>query len=126
VVFPVHPRTRKVIQDLSIDLSSPGLKLMEPVSYLDMLVLEKNTRVILTDSGGVQKKAFFFRVSCVTLRDETEWVETVEVRWNILVNCDPKRILRVLIEARLKVKSSWPYRDGRAAERMVTLAVGIL
>lgn len=116
VVFPVHPRTRKAIQDLPINLSSSGLKLMDPVSYLDMLVLEKNARVILTDSGGVQKEAFFFRVPCVTLRDETEWVETVDAGWNILVGCDPERIVRTALEARPGVKSSWPYGDGRAGE----------
>ncbi|RLG47415.1 MAG: hypothetical protein DRN92_03255 [Thermoproteota archaeon] len=121
VVFPVHPRTRKVIQDLSIDLSSPGLKLMEPVSYLDMLVLEKNTRVILTDSGGVQKEAFFFRVPCVTLREETEWVETVEAGWNTLAGCDPEKTVKAVMESRPGVESTWPYGDGRAAVWIVNL-----
>ena len=121
VVFPVHPRTRKVIQDLSIDLSSFGFKLIEPVSYLDMLVLEKNARVILTDSGGVQKEAFFFRVPCVTLREETEWVETVEAGWNRLVGCDPEKIVKAAMEARPGVESAWPYGDGRTAVWIVNL-----
>jgi UDP-N-acetylglucosamine 2-epimerase len=84
-----------------------------------MLVLEKNARVILTDSGGVQKEAFFFRVPCVTLREETEWVETVETGWNTLVGCDPERMVQAAFEARPGIESVWPYGDGQAAERIV-------
>lgn len=72
VIVPRHPRTRKTLTSFNLHPSAPNLRLIEPVSYLDMLVLEKNARVILTDSGGVQKEAFFFQVPCVTLREETE------------------------------------------------------
>jgi len=116
VVFPLHPRTAKKLRRLGVALN--GVRVLEPVSYLDMLVLEKNARVILTDSGGVQKEAFFFRVPCVTLREETEWVETVEAGWNTLVGCDPKRIVQEALEARVGVESVWPYGDGRAGERV--------
>lgn len=92
VVFPVHPRTRGRIAALA---AIPGLErvmLIEPVSYLDMLVLERNARIVLTDSGGVQKEAFFFGVPCLTLRPETEWVETVAAGMNIVVDTDAERI----------------------------------
>ncbi|MGC9019425.1 MAG: non-hydrolyzing UDP-N-acetylglucosamine 2-epimerase [Candidatus Bipolaricaulaceae bacterium] len=121
VILPLHPRTRKQVEALG--LRSHAVRMLEPVSYLDMLVLEKNARVILTDSGGVQKEAFFFRVPCVTLREETEWVETVEAGWNTLVGCDPGRIVRAALEARPGVDSTWPYGDGRAAKRIVEFLV---
>jgi UDP-N-acetylglucosamine 2-epimerase len=119
VVLPLHPRTRKQLNALGIHPKE--VQVLDPVSYLDMLVLEKNARVILTDSGGVQKEAFFFRVPCVTLREETEWVETVETGWNTLVGCDPERIVQAALEARPGTESAWPYGDGRAAERVVEL-----
>jgi len=84
VVWPMHPRTRQRISATSYeDLVADGaIKIIDPLPYLDMLLLEKSANVILTDSGGVQKEAMWFRVPCVTLRDETEWVETVESGWN--------------------------------------------
>jgi len=87
VVFPVHPRTRGRLSELGIKFHSQ-LILAEPVSYMDMLTLERNAALITTDSGGVQKEAFFFQVPCVTTRDETEWRETVEVGANILSGAD--------------------------------------
>lgn len=91
VVVPLHPRTRKRLSALNLPFNR--LQIIEPVSYLEMLLLEKSAKIILTDSGGVQKEAFFFKVPCVTVRDETEWVETVELGWNVLVGCDPERIV---------------------------------
>jgi len=123
VVVPLHPRTRKALSTLppAADPLSPSLRFIDPVSYLDMLVLERNARVILTDSGGVQKEAFFFRVPCVTLREETEWVETVETGWNVLAGCDPEHIVQATLHARSGEEGIWPYGDGRVAERIVTL-----
>lgn len=117
VVLPLHPRTHKAVEALG--LFPNGVRVLEPVSYLDMLLLEKNARVILTDSGGVQKEAFFFQVPCVTLRGETKWVETVEAGWNVLVGCDPERIIQAALDARPGMESACPYGDGRAAERIV-------
>mgnify|MGYP000638356019 CR=1 FL=1 len=96
IVFPIHPRTRKQMETFGLSVNS--LRVIEPVSYLDMLVLEKNAKVILTDSGGVQKEAFFFRVPCVTLREETEWLELVENGFNMLVGANKDRIIRTFYE----------------------------
>lgn len=92
VILPLHPRTRKQLE--SWELSFHKLQFIEPVSYLDMLLLEKQARIILTDSGGVQKEAFFSRVPCVTLREETEWVETVTAGWNVLAGTDRQSIIQ--------------------------------
>jgi UDP-N-acetylglucosamine 2-epimerase (non-hydrolysing) len=119
VILPLHPRTRKQLNTLGIHPKE--VQVLDPVSYLDMLVLEKNARVILTDSGGVQKEAFFFRVPCVTLREETEWVETVETGWNTLVGCDPERMVQAALEAHPGIESVWPYGDGQAAGRIMDL-----
>lgn len=96
VIFPVHPRTRQKIQEnalLDTVSTSKNLNLINPVSFMDMLILEENARIILTDSGGVQKEAYFFSVPCLTLRPETEWVETVQSGWNLLLDNKPERIL---------------------------------
>jgi UDP-N-acetylglucosamine 2-epimerase len=92
VVLPLHPRTAKYAQRYDLKFSD-GVRIIQPVSYLEMVVLESNARLILTDSGGVQKEAYWFSVPCITLRDETEWVETVESGWNILTGADKHRII---------------------------------
>lgn len=84
IVFPVHPRTVSAMARAGLDPNRPGIVIVEPVGYLDMCKLLHHASVVLTDSGGVQKEAFFHRVPCVTLRDETEWTETVECGWNRL------------------------------------------
>jgi UDP-GlcNAc3NAcA epimerase len=93
VIVPLHPRTRKKLND-SGTCPLDNLVLIDPVPYLDMLHLEKQAKVILTDSGGVQKEAFWFEIPCVTLRNETEWVETVETGWNYLAGTDKQSIIR--------------------------------
>jgi len=95
IVFPVHPRTRKKIAELEgrFQHGLTTIKMIEPIGYLDMLVLEENARLILTDSGGMQKEAYFFGVPCITLRPETEWIETVEAGWNVLAGSDTRSIV---------------------------------
>ena len=127
VIVPLHPRTKKALSSLSPALEDFGssLHIIDPVSYLDMILLEKNARVILTDSGGVQKEAFFFRVPCVTLRAETEWIETVETGWNVLVGCDPEEIAQAALRSKAGDEGIWPYGDGRVAERIIGLVSNI-
>ena len=123
VVLPVHPRTRNVISsEPALSAKAKGIRLIEPVGYLDMTALEHYAAVIATDSGGVQKEAFFHRVPCVTLRDETEWVELVELGWNRL--CPPLSKDAVVEALRSALSSTGdphatPYGDGKAAERVV-------
>jgi UDP-N-acetylglucosamine 2-epimerase (non-hydrolysing) len=94
IVFPVHPRTKKALEQYGLyeKLEKSKVKMIEPVSYVDAICLEKNAKKVLTDSGGVQKEAYFFRTPCITLRDTTEWVETVEAGWNVLVAADKHKI----------------------------------
>ena len=87
IILPLHPRTKSKLELLDIKIPS-NIKLIDPVGYIDMVMLEKNARLIATDSGGVQKEAFFYHIPCVTLRDETEWVELVESGWNRIASPD--------------------------------------
>lgn len=88
VVLPIHPRTRKMLQSFGLADRLDKIRVLDPVGFLDMVALESHAKLIATDSGGVQKEAYFHRVPCVTLRGETEWVETVEAKWNMLAALD--------------------------------------
>ncbi len=121
VVFPIHPRTLARLQQFGIVMPTNVL-VIDPVGYLDMLVLQRYARVILTDSGGVQKEACFVGTPCVTLRPETEWVETVESCWNRLAWGNADTILDAVASAR--ICPALPFRaygDGNAAETIVRL-----
>jgi len=132
VVFPVHPRTRKVLETIDpkygvlapqqgCGTSAGNLKLIEPVGYLDMVRLEQSARMILTDSGGVQKEAYWLRIPCITLRDETEWVETVQAGWNIIAAADSARIVQAVRAFKAPADHPPLYGDGHAAERIAAL-----
>jgi UDP-GlcNAc3NAcA epimerase len=119
VVFPVHPRTRRLVDAMTSECFVPDLHLIEPVGYLDMLMLEKHSALIATDSGGVQKEAFFYRVPSVTLRTETEWVELCELGWNRLAPPgDAHRIAETMRTAMRAGpgKEATPYGRGDAAQ----------
>jgi UDP-GlcNAc3NAcA epimerase len=120
VIFPVHPRTRQRIVDAGLEsLSRSGsLRPIEPVGYLDMLLLEKHASLILTDSGGVQKEAYFFAVPCLTLRQETEWVETVKAGWNRLVDGDRSAILHAARSFRPTGTPPPLFGDGHASTKI--------
>ncbi len=92
VVFPLHPRTRKCIEQQSLWGSLEGVHILEPLPYLDLQALQRQARLVLTDSGGVQKEAFFCRTPCITVRDETEWSETLQAGWNQLVDASAEKI----------------------------------
>lgn len=120
VILPLHPRTIRYIRQHHLSLDN-NVHLVEPVSYLTMIALEKQARLILTDSGGVQKEAFFLSVPCVTLRDQTEWVETVESGWNRLAGADKDKIVEAVSQP-FPDRSTQPeafYGDGHAAEKIL-------
>jgi UDP-N-acetylglucosamine 2-epimerase len=119
IIFPVHPRTKKFILDNSIALPD-SIRMVPPVSYFDMLVLEKNAYTIYTDSGGVQKEAFFMRVPCVTLRQETEWTETVTSGWNRLMTDRRGETQRA---NNISQPDPALFGDGNAAERHLQILV---
>ena len=103
-----------------------NLVLSEPVSYKEMVALEQGAKLIITDSGGVQKEAYFFKVPCVTVREETEWVELVEAKWNKLAGANKKKIVEsVLEELERKRYPKWIdfYGGGKASERIVRILV---
>lgn len=121
VVFPVHPRTLRTIAGLQRP-SNPLVRLIEPVGYLDMLILMRHARMILTDSGGVQKEAFFLGTPCLTLRETTEWAEIVEAGWNQLVGVDREAILNAIHSRKpTGVPPDGLFGDGRAAERIAEI-----
>ena len=120
VVWPLHPRTRSRLEAYGLLAPlSDAVRLTEPVDYWDMVQLEQSAAAILTDSGGIQKEAYFHRTPCVTLRDETEWTETVEAGWNSVVGCDPDRILHALRNPSTVRHEIADYGDGHAAEKIV-------
>ena len=122
VIWPLHPRTRAVLQryDLLDKLKASGVHLIEPVGYLDMVQLEKYAALVVTDSGGVQKEAYFFKVPCVTMRDETEWVELVDAGWNRLAPPeDPDAVMAAISNALgTRGREVSPYGTGDAADKI--------
>ena len=120
VVLPLHPRTKKRMAELDLRVPSARLHLVEPQGYLDMLSLQAGAACVATDSGGMQKEAYFLGVPCVTLRDETEWTATLSTGWNVLAGADATRIAAA-VQAQLRPHGPRPalYGDGRAAQKIV-------
>jgi UDP-GlcNAc3NAcA epimerase len=117
VVWPVHPRTQSRLAEMGLPTGS--LATIGPVSYLEMLWLESRARFILTDSGGVQKEAYFFKIPCITLRGETEWQETLENRCNVLTDCRKELILQAARNSGRAGPWTALYGDGNAAARIL-------
>jgi UDP-N-acetylglucosamine 2-epimerase len=120
VILPLHPRTRKKLVDFGLQLAEP-IQAIKPVGYLEMVQLMQNADCILTDSGGIQKEAYYVGIPCVTLRDETEWLETVEVGWNVIVGTSIKKIVETVQESNTIRARPRPYLygDGTTAQKIV-------
>jgi len=126
VVLPLHPRTKKMMRVQRLNKEAKGIQLIDPVSYLDMLKLERHARVILTDSGGVQKEAYWFRVPCITLREETEWMETIRSGWNVLVGTESDSIVKETKRQkrkRLPRSKTGIFGDGKASEKIIQVLI---
>src|SRR5262245_15171783 len=125
VVFPVHPRSRARIQEEGLVLGS-HVRLIEPLSYLELASLASQARVIVTDSGGLQKEAYWYGVPCVTVRPSTEWVDTVAVGANVLVEADPDAIAAAVAGAAMPAGRPVLYGDGHASERIAQVLVATI
>ena len=120
VVFPMHPRARLALVSADLETAA-NVQVIEPVGYLEMLALERTARMVLTDSGGVQKEAYLLGVPCVTLREETEWPETLIDGWNVLAGSEPQRMLDAARRPRPEGEPPQVFGDGHAARQMVRL-----
>ena len=122
IVFPVHPRTKKNLEAFGLwDTLRARVRVIDPVDYLDFIALLMEASKVLTDSGGVQKEAYFFGIPCITLRDETEWIETVEDGWNALVGTDKPDILHAIAKFNPAGTKSKSFGDGHAAEKIARI-----
>ena len=116
-MFPAHPRTRKALEGEGLELG-PHVELVEPLGYLEFAALASQARVILTDSGGLQKEAYWYGIPCVTMRPSTEWVDTVDAGANVLVDDDPDALVSAVAAARMPDERPVLYGDGHASERI--------
>jgi len=125
IVFPVHPRTRKVIDRFDIELGA-NIQVIDPLGYLDFICLEEHAEMIMTDSGGVQKEAYILMVPCLTLRPETEWVETTYGGWNTLVGFDPEKLIEAVESPGERENQVNVFGEYGCANRMVEIIEGFL
>jgi len=122
IIFPAHPRTIKFIKHHGLtSIIGENVSVIDPVSYLDFLWLEKNAKKILTDSGGIQKEAYILNIPCITLRKNTEWVETVEDGWNILVGTNKEKIIESINDFTPTKKSRNVFGNGKACNKIVRI-----
>jgi UDP-N-acetylglucosamine 2-epimerase len=125
VILPAHPRTRATLTAEEIPLPS-HIRVIDPLGYLDFAALASQAAAIATDSGGLQKEAYWYAVPCVTMRPSTEWVDTVEVGANVLTDDDPQRIAAALSAARMPAERPMLYGDGHASERIAAALVATI
>ena len=127
VIFPIHPRTKLRLKENGISLEGTNIRTIDPVGYIEMLALLKNAKITITDSGGLQKEAFWSKTPCITIRDRTEWVETVDLGVNFITDISPVRIAEAIkqiqenyseIKSRFKIN---PFGDGKASEKIVNI-----
>jgi len=125
ILFPIHPRTRNRLEEQNLSLDESIIKIIEPVGYIEMLKLLRHAKIVLTDSGGVQKEAFWSKAPCITIRDRTEWTETVEMGVNILTGADAERIIQAVkyVEEKYdEMKNKFtenPFGDGKASQKII-------
>lgn len=123
IVIPLHPRTRIYLEKYNLLATlqqQPNILFTAPLGFLDMVMLERNARIILTDSGGIQKEAYFHKTPCITLREETEWTETIESGWNQLAGFHAKDIIKCLSTSNDR-KEIQEYGDGNTAQKILDL-----
>ncbi len=127
VIFPVHPRTKQRLKENGISLDGTNIRTIDPVGYIEMLALLKHSKMAITDSGGLQKEAFWSKTPCITIRDRTEWTETVDLDVNFITDVDPARIRQALkqiqenySEIKGRFKSN-PFGNGKASEKIVRI-----
>ena len=120
VVIPIHPRTRKLAEQAIAQEGFHNIQLIDPVGYLEMLLLTSNACQVLTDSGGLQKEAWFMEVPCITLRKETEWVETLDGNWNVLADLTTEDILQKALHTvpDPAARGKLPFGDGKASQKI--------
>lgn len=121
IIYPIHPRTMKMIREFGLKIPL-GVKLVDPLGFLEFLQLEEHANLILTDSGGIQMEACILHTPCVTLRDNTEWLETIEAESNILAGCDPNNILKA-VTTMINKNKNWknPFGDGTAGRKIINV-----
>lgn len=126
IIYPIHPRTQKRVNEFGLKMSE-GIKLIKPLGFLDFLQLEANAKLVLTDSGGVQEETCILKVPCVTLRDNTERPETIEVGSNSLAGTNPRNILKK-VRYMLSRENNWenPFGDGRSGKRIIKILDGMV
>ena len=120
VVLPLHPRTKKYIEEYGFSLNN-NIEIIEPIGPLDMINLEMNAEKIVTDSGGVQKEAFFMAKPCITMRDETEWIETVENGWNVIVGTDKEKIVDSILNFYPTKEQQKIFGNGNSSELILNI-----
>ena len=120
IIFPIHPRTKKMLKQFKISIPN-NVAIIDPVGYLDNLQLISKSKKVLTDSGGIQKEAYILKVPCITLRNETEWVETVEDGWNITVGAIPEKIISAINNFSPNSKQLNYFVRGSASERITEI-----
>jgi len=123
IILPLHPRTKKIVKKLNVNIEN--LTIIEPVGYLEMVWLINNSEMVITDSGGLQKEAFFFKKPCITLRDETEWIELVENNFNVLAGADKDKILEIYNNFKFSNNFNIDlYGGGKASEKILKNLMG--
>ncbi len=120
IVLPMHPRTKKYIESYGLSIGE-NVSVIDPIGYLDMINLEMHAEKIVTDSGGVQKEAFFMKKPCITMRDQTEWVETVENGWNVIVGTDTDKIVQSIKNFKPQREQENIFGDGNAADKILSI-----